>query len=181
MSLPPNIILIGFMGAGKTSVGKELAELLGFNFLDTDQLIEDKNGEKITKIFEEKGESFFRAEEKEVLQNLIDKKRFVLSTGGGIWLDKENRERLIELGWCVWLKVSAETAWQRISPNLSQRPLLQRSSDPFQTLSRLLSERKDSYSLTHSSFEADFKNPREIALTILGVLKEEKPFDLSKL
>src|SRR5690242_11260671 len=108
MNLPSNVILVGFMGAGKTSTGKELARLLDFEFLDMDQLIEEKNKMKIPEIFEKKGEGYFREQEKEIVEFLKSRRNCVVSTGGGVWMDRTNRENLMAIGFCVWLIVSAE-------------------------------------------------------------------------
>lgn len=178
MGLPPNIILVGFMGSGKTSTGKELANILGFQFLDMDQLIEEKTDKKIKTIFEEKGEPFFRNQEKEVIDQIRSKKHCIISTGGGAWINQENRELLLTLGWCVWLKVSAEKAWKRVSPHLLQRPLLTGHNASLKRLSDMLNTRDPLYSLAHHSFDTDEKNPKEAALEIFRVLKEEQPFDL---
>jgi shikimate kinase len=181
MKIPANVILVGFMGAGKTSTGKELARILKFDFWDMDQWIEDKNGKKVSEIFKEKGEIFFRAEEKAALLQVGGKERRVLSTGGGVWLDEENRARLLASGWCVWLKVSAEKAWQRIGPNVSQRPLLAQSTQPLKTLEDMLAARSPYYSMAHACFNTDGKSPREVANEIFEVLKKELPFDLPEL
>src|SRR5437868_14787440 len=114
MNFPPNIVLIGFMGAGKSSTGKELAEALKFEFLDIDEWIEGKNAKSIPDIFKNNGESFFRDQEREAVKCAATKKRAVISTGGGLWMDAENRSLLKKIGWCVWLKVSPQVAWQRV-------------------------------------------------------------------
>jgi shikimate kinase len=181
MKLPPNIILVGFMGSGKTSTGKEIANLLNFSFLDTDNIIEEKNKKKVSDIFTEKGENYFRFQEKEVIDFLKNKKHSVISTGGGIWISEENRKILLKMGWCVWLKISAEKAFERIKSNLLQRPLISHTLNPMKKIEEMLSERIPLYSLAHISFETDKKSPREVALEIVKVLKEDKPFDLSEL
>src|SRR6185295_14740375 len=141
MNLPSNVILVGFMGSGKTSTGKELARLLGFDFLDMDQLIEEKNKMKIPEIFEKKGEGFFRTQEKETVEWLKSKRNCVVSTGGGVWTDQVNRENLMMIGFCVWLKVSAAKALERIGSNITQRPLLSESQDPLVAAEKMLKER----------------------------------------
>jgi len=177
MRLPSNVILVGFMGSGKTLTGKELAEVLNFIFLDTDQWIEEKNKKKVREIFEEKGEVYFRNQEKNIINELRSKQGYVIATGGGIWANKENRETLLKMGWCVWLKVSAKVAWQRVGENLSQRPLLNRSSNPLKTMEKILNERKLTYLLAHESFDTNRKSPKDVAHDIFQALKREKPFD----
>ena len=85
-----NIILTGFMGSGKTEVGKRLAQRLGYAFLDTDKLIEEKTGKSISEIFREEGESSFRELETEVIKNLSGITGYIISTGGGIVIREEN-------------------------------------------------------------------------------------------
>ncbi len=178
MALPPNIVLVGFMGSGKTSTGKELSKILNYDFWDVDSWIEEKNGEKIPEIFEKKGEEFFRQQEEDAIKWLIGKKKYVVSTGGGTWVDKNNRESLLKLGWCIWLKVSPENIWQRVSSHLEKRPLLSKSKNPIEYLDILLKERIPFYSLAQASFDTNRKNPKDIAIEIIDVLKKDCPFNL---
>lgn len=178
MKLPPNIILTGFMGCGKTSTGKELAKVLDFEFCDVDQWIEEKNKKKIPKIFEENGEGYFRQQERHAIRALAAQKNSIIATGGGAWIDQENRERLLQTGWCVWLKVSIESVWQRIGSHISQRPLLAQSPNPLETMAIMLNEREPFYSLAHSRIDTDGKIPKEVALEVVGTIQKEKPFDL---
>jgi shikimate kinase len=178
MNLPNNVILIGFMGAGKTSTGKELARLLGYNFWDMDEWIEEKNGKKVAKIFEEKGEEYFRSQEKNAVAWLKSKKQYIVSTGGGTWVSEENRNRLLKMGWCIWLKVSAENVLRRVGTQSSQRPVLAKSNNLLRKINEILSERNPLYSQAHASFDTNQKKPKEMALEIIKVLKEDNPFDL---
>ena len=138
-----NLILIGFMGTGKTTIGKRVATSLGFRFEDTDALITRKAGKPITRIFEEDGEEAFRDLETEVLQKISEQSGRVISTGGGIVTRPRNREILKSAGFVIWLKASPETIYERIRHNRS-RPLLQ-TPDPETTIRELLAERSDSY------------------------------------
>jgi shikimate kinase len=179
MELPSNIILVGFMGSGKTSTGKELSKMLNFHFLDTDAWIEDKTGMTIPQIFEKHGELFFRQQEEKVIKWLVGKNNYVVSTGGGTWVNKENRENLLKLGWCIWLKISPEDIWQRVSSHLEQRPLLLKSENPVKHLKIILKERMPFYSLAQASIDTNKKNPKEIALEILETLNKRPPFNSS--
>lgn len=181
MALPPNIILVGFMGSGKTVTGKELSKMLRFRFWDMDQWIEEKTGEKISTLFEKKGENFFREQENEAVQWLSHQSNHVASTGGGAWLSPTNRGKLLTTGWCVCLKVSAEEAWKRVGANLRQRPLLAHSVDPLQEIKSLLSQRENSYALAHAHFDTNGRTPQEVALEIFESLKTSSPFDLPEL
>jgi shikimate kinase len=179
MKFPSVIILIGFMGAGKTSTGKDLAKTLHFDFLDTDLWIEERSQKTIAEIFDDDGENFFRAEEREAICWIRDHRKSVVSTGGGLWIDEKNREQLLSLGWCIWLKVSAEEAWKRIKPNYGKRPLLARSNNPLSEIQRMLEKRNPIYQLAHSSFSTDGKDSKQVAGEILDTLKKNSLIDLT--
>jgi len=119
-----NIILIGFMGSGKSSVGAVLARKLSYKFCDSDRLIEDSSGLTISQIFERYGEEHFRDMETQLLQDMLDNMDYtVLSTGGGMPLREQNRQLLRQLGYVVYLKASKETTIRRLKGDKS-RPLL---------------------------------------------------------
>ena len=119
-----NIVLIGYMGSGKSTVGKFLAMVYGYDFIDTDELIEIKEGMSINDIFAEKGEDYFRQLETEVLLELKGKvKNTVIATGGGMPVKEENRPLLKELGKVFYLKASYDTTYKRVSGG-NGRPLL---------------------------------------------------------
>lgn len=138
-----NIILIGFMGAGKTAVGRLLASGLKLDYLDTDQLIEQTAGRTIAEIFKTDGEEAFRRLETEVLKTLQDYDNFVLSTGGGIVLRAENVALLKEIGPVVLLRASAEVLYRRIKDE-KHRPLLD-VPDPQAEVRKILARREQSY------------------------------------
>lgn len=158
-----NIILIGFMGCGKTSVGKKLSETLDMEFLDTDELIEEKQGRKISSIFETDGEAAFRVMETVCLKELLkrDGKPFVLSVGGGLPIREENRKLLSQIGHVVYLKVSPEIVYMRLR-NDRTRPLLQ-GVNPRGRIMDLMSARKNFYEgAADSIIEVDNKEFQEI-------------------
>ena len=142
-STPENIVLVGFMGSGKSSIGRSIAKRLGFQFVDTDQLVIERTGRVIARIFAEDGEEAFRNLETRVLESLQHLRRCVIATGGGAVLRAENRALMRRLGFVVCLTASEEVTFQRVSRN-AKRPLLQ-TPDPRQTLRDLLAERRDFY------------------------------------
>jgi len=138
-----NIVLIGFMGAGKTAVGRLLASELKLDYLDTDQLIEQAEKRTIAQIFKSDGEEAFRRLETEVLKTLQDYDNFVLSTGGGMVLRPENVALLKTLGPVVLLRASAEVICRRIGQE-KHRPLLD-VADPLAEVRKLLAGREAFY------------------------------------
>ncbi len=139
-----NIILIGYMGAGKSTVGKALAECLGYSFVDTDLWIEKKEEEIISLIFEQKGEEYFRNLETECLIQLLkEEKGKVISVGGGLPLRRKNRELLKKLGMVIYLKATPEVIFERVK-NDKSRPLLQ-SANPKERIITMMKEREEFY------------------------------------
>jgi shikimate kinase len=138
-----NLVLVGFMGSGKSSVGREIARRWGFRFIDTDTTIRHKYRKSIPDIFATFGEPFFRDQENKTLQELQASQEAVIATGGGIILQPRNHPLLRTLGVVVWLTASEETVWERVSRNRN-RPLLQ-TSDPRTTIRNLMSTRYPLY------------------------------------
>jgi shikimate kinase len=138
-----NIVLIGFMGSGKTSIGRRVAQQLGFQFVDTDGVIVERAGMQVAEIFERHGEPWFREQETATLRSLSILNRAVISTGGGIVLPSENHALLRALGFVVWLSASEEVIFERVSRN-QKRPLLQ-TPDPRATVHELLERRRCLY------------------------------------
>jgi shikimate kinase len=144
MSAPrKNIVLIGFMGSGKTAVGRRVAEQMRFQFVDTDSLIVSRAGMDIPAIFARHGEERFREMETAALESLSTLDRCVISTGGGIVMRERNRELLRALGVVVWLTADEDTIFERVSRN-TKRPLLQ-TENPRETVSQLLAARRPIY------------------------------------
>ena len=135
-----NIVLCGFMGSGKTVVGKELAKIMGRKFIDTDELIEKEQGMAIKAIFAARGEDYFRELEYEVCKKTAEMKNCVISTGGGALTFERNAQALKAGGKVVFLDASFETICQRIGTS-SNRPLFQ----DLEKAKQLYDERKDKY------------------------------------
>ena len=138
-----NVVLIGFMGTGKSSVGRRVADSLGFRFVDTDQVVIELAGKPITRIFEEDGEERFRELESEALRRCASMEGQVIATGGGIVTQPRNHELLKRAGHVVWLKADPETVLRRVSRN-RDRPLLQ-TEDPLATIRELYTSRVELY------------------------------------
>jgi shikimate kinase len=138
-----NVVLIGFMGSGKSSVGRELARRWGFRFLDTDSIIRNQCGKSIPEIFSVFGEPYFRDQEYATLTKLLHCHRSVIATGGGIVIQPRNAILLGKLGTTIWLKADQVTIFERVSRN-KNRPLLQ-TDNPEATIARLLAERAPLY------------------------------------
>jgi shikimate kinase len=163
-----NIILIGFMGAGKSSVGRMYSEIYQVPLLDTDELIEAEAGMTISKIFETQGEEAFRATETRVLERLLaETDHTVISVGGGLPLREENRRILKELGKVVFLRVKEKTVLQRLKGDTT-RPLLQ-GDHVQQRVHELMTYRNPIYQeAAHIVIDVDKILPREIAHIIAG-------------
>ena len=126
MNPAPNLILVGPMGAGKTSIGRRLAERFGLEFCDVDQAVIERCGATIATIFEHVGEAGFREREKAVLTHLLDGQGKLISTGGGAVLDCDNRRLMQRNGFVVYLRVGVDSQLKRLGRDRA-RPLLQRS------------------------------------------------------
>jgi shikimate kinase len=165
---PKNIVLIGFMGSGKSTVGRELHQRLGYPLIDTDRSIEESTGKKITEIFKEEGESVFRDLETSKLVEIAKQAdiRQIVSTGGGVVIRPENRSLLRKIGYVVWLQVPEEVIYERTSRN-QERPLLNHM-DARQRISKLLAEREPWYRETaHLKIDTAGLDFKEIATGIL--------------
>ena len=101
-------------------------------------------------------------------------RKTVLATGGGSWLDPAIRECLIENSWTIWLKVSVDQSWKRVSPHLSQRPLLSRAADPFLEIKNKMNARSETYALADYHVETDHQTPREVAAEILKIITRDQ-------
>lgn len=165
-----HIILIGFMGAGKSTVGRRLSRKLSRQLLDTDAMIEARAGMTVSEIFASRGEAAFRATETEVLAGLaLRREPVIISTGGGMPMRPENREALRKLGHVVWLRVKPGTVCERLAGD-NTRPLLA-GDDRQQKVEALLAQRGPIYGETaHLTVDADGRAPEEIAEEILTKL-----------
>src|SRR5579864_8613940 len=138
-----SVVLVGMMGAGKSTIGRRLAARLGLPFLDADVEIEAAAGMSIPDIFESRGEADFRDGEVRVIARLLDNGPAVIATGGGAMMRQETRDRIRDKAVSIWLKADADIIMRRVKRR-SDRPLLQ-TADPEATVERLIREREPVY------------------------------------
>lgn len=161
------------MGAGKSTVGRFLADKLHYQFLDSDQVIEDKTGATIPMIFDIEGESGFRAREKAAIDDLTQQSEIVLATGGGAILNPENRKNLRSRGFVVYLKSSVDSLVQRTRHDRN-RPLLQ-TENPEQVLRKLIEERGPLYEeVADLVIQTEQVSVHRVVKQILDKLAEQK-------
>lgn len=144
-TLKKTVAMVGMMGAGKTAVGKAVAQILDVPFLDSDSEIEQAANMTIPEIFERDGEPFFRQKETQVITRLLEGAPCILSTGGGAFLSEINRTAINDKGVAVWLQADLDLLWSRVK-NKNTRPLL-RTENPFETLKTLYDQRTPIYQL----------------------------------
>ena len=157
----PNLALIGFMGTGKTSVGRHVAEQLGFEFLDTDELIQSHTGRTIADIFSKDGEPAFRELERQVVHELSTREKTLIATGGGLPTHAEILATLKAFAVVICLWASPEKIWERVR-NQSHRPLLH-DAEPQKKIRELLAAREPFYKQADVLINTDLRSVREAA------------------
>ena len=173
-----NIALIGFMGVGKTAVGKVLAEKLGRSFVELDSLIEQKTGKSIPDIFQQDGETVFRELEVEVTNEVSKDKNLVIACGGGIVLNKINIDRLRQQSRVVYLTASTKVILKRVSSEEGQRPLL-KVDNPTLAIREMLSFRKPFYERAADiKIDTSKLDINAVSEQIISKLKDDESFDL---
>ncbi len=160
-----NLALVGFMGTGKSSVGRSLAEHLHFAFVDTDELIESRAGKSIPEIFAQHGEPVFRDLERKVVAELATQQRLVISTGGGLAANAENLASLKMHALVVCLWASPETIWERVRSQ-SHRPLL-KTPDPMGKIRELLVQREPFYKQSDVLVNTERRPVKEVVQHVL--------------
>ena len=165
-----NIALTGFMGCGKTAVGRVVAKVAGFEFLDTDQFIEEHVGKTIPRIFEEHGEETFRQYEREVVVRLAERENTVIATGGGLLVDAENMDTMKQYAmvFCLW--ASPESIWRRVKGQ-SHRPLLN-TDNPKKRIIELLEERKAAYSRSDMLINTEYRSAKDVSNLIFSQFRQ---------
>ncbi|MFN2170296.1 MAG: 3-dehydroquinate synthase [Candidatus Promineifilaceae bacterium] len=166
-----NIVLTGFMGTGKSAVGRSLAKQLGYPFIDTDQLIEEQAGQTIAEIFNHEGEAVFRAWEREIAQELASRRETVIATGGRLMLDPENARLLETNGRVFCLTADPAEIAKRLRSEGSKRPLLA-VPNPEERISDLLAERAEGYA-RFPEVITDGKSIEEIVMEIQHLMDKK--------
>lgn len=164
------VVLIGLMGAGKSTVGRRLASLMKRDFIDADDEIEDAAQRSISEIFAEFGEAYFRDGERRVIARLMEENRGVIATGGGAFVDPETRALILDKGIAVWIDCDIDTLVERTSRR-NHRPLL-KTGDPRQILTRLLNERGPLYAEAQVRVKSNQGPHAETAQAILRAIED---------
>jgi shikimate kinase len=166
-----NLVLIGFMGTGKTTVGRKLAKKFGLKFVDTDHEIEKITGHKVTEIFKKFGEIRFRSEEKAAVRRIIREDNQVIATGGGVVLDPENVQMLKQNGITICLSAESEIIFQRVK-HKKTRPLLQ-TANQLETINKLLAERHPYYQCAEFVLDTSERNLDQVVEEISKIYREK--------
>lgn len=165
-----NIFLVGPMGAGKSSIGKQIAQQLKMEFFDTDRVIEERTGADIDWIFDLEGEEGFRLREEDAIEELSAMQGIVLATGGGAVISDKNRTLLAARGTVIYLETSIEQQLERTRRD-KKRPLLQKTEDPRKVFEDLRSSREPLYSeIADYTFSTDGSTVKAVARFILDGL-----------
>jgi len=165
-----NIVLVGFMGTGKTSVGKLLAQKTGMKYISTDEVIEDKERRSINDIFKKNGETYFRRIEKEVVKKVSELDRFIIDAGGGVVLDEENVCNLKQNGKIICLEAGVDAILER-TKRYRYRPLLN-VDNPGAKVEELLKARAPFYAKADVSIDTTALTVEQVAEKIKKVIDE---------
>lgn len=157
-----NIILTGFMGTGKTVVGKRLAKRLGWRFVDVDQLVEATAQMSVAQIFAERGEAVFRRLERRVISRIVRERQQVIATGGGAFVDPQSRARLRVCGPVICLTAQPRAILNRVGRTIESRPLLHGRADPLSRIRNLLSQRARAYAQADVTIDTSTLSVEEV-------------------
>ncbi|HIN07547.1 MAG TPA: shikimate kinase [Pelagibacteraceae bacterium] len=165
-----NLVLLGMMAVGKTTLGKIVAKKQELKFIDIDASIEKKNSMTIKEIFKKKGEKFFRMEEENEILKSLEKNNCVIALGGGAFMNKTVRENILKNAISIWLSVDIKTLNQRIKWN-RKRPLLKEENNQ-KKITELYAERKNIYKLANHQIACDKLSKKNIAEKIIALYEK---------
>ena len=160
------------MAVGKSTLGKMVAEEYNFEFIDTDIIIEEKNLMNINEIFQKKGEKFFRQQEEKEVLDVLKRKNCIIALGGGAFINKKIRDRVLNETISIWLDVNVEILAKRVKQN-QKRPLLV-EKDNLLKLKELYKERKEIYKLANYKIVCDRFNKKDITKKIINLYEQYK-------
>ena len=165
-----NLVLLGMMAVGKTTLGKIVAKKQELKFIDIDANIEKKNSMTIVEIFEKKGEKFFRTEEEKEILKSLEKNNCVIALGGGAFMNETVRKNILKNAISIWLNVDIKTLNKRVKWN-QKRPLLKEENDQ-KKIMKLYAERKDIYKLANHKIACDKLSKKNIAEKIIALYEK---------
>ena len=166
-----NLVLLGMMAVGKSTIGKIVAKQLNLEFIDIDHNIESRNAMKIREIFEKKGEKFFREEEEKETLTALKKNSCVIALGGGAFINDKIRENILKSATSVWLDANIKTLAKRVERN-EKRPLLKKNNN-FKMIKKIYYERKKIYKLANFKIKCDKMNKMILSKKII-LMYEQK-------
>jgi len=166
-----NLVLIGFMGSGKTSAGKRAAQRLGMKFVDMDDMIEQRHGQTISELFEKEGEPFFRQQERALVRELSDGQDRVIATGGGVVLDPNNLRDFNRTSVVICCWVDAHVAHER-TKHAKHRPLLEAEADRLAQIETLLRQREALYKAIPNCIDTSAMSVEQQADEIVRIYRE---------
>jgi len=170
-----NIVLTGFMGTGKTVTGRMLASVLNVDFIDTDAVIVERENMAVARIFQVKGEAYFRDVESVVIEEVSRRKGCVIATGGGAVIMEKNLLALKKNGIVICLTADPAIILLRTSSS-KDRPLLLKSKDAIATIRHILKERRPYYLKTDYTIDTSAHSPEDTVKAIMGIIKEENGY-----
>ena len=165
-----NLVLLGMMTVGKTTIGKIVAKNLGLSFVDTDKYIEEKNSMTVKEIFEKKGEKFFRHQEKKEIREILKTNECVISLGGGAFIDKSLRKSILKNCISVWLDLDIKTLSNRTKWN-QKRPLLKKNNN-FEKIKYIYAKRRNIYKMANHRVLCDNLTKKKIASKIESIYEK---------
>ena len=160
-----NLVLLGMMGVGKSTLAKIVAKKLSLHFIDTDKNIESSNSMKIKDIFEKKGEKFFRTEEENEVLKSLKMENCIIALGGGAFLNNKIRDNVLKNSISIWLDADIKTLKKRLKWN-DKRPLLKKNNN-YKMIKKIYQERKKIYKLANHKMKCDKMNKSELAKKII--------------